>query len=30
MIGHIYVDLHYKKAKLFLHYGDISEQVVKS
>ncbi len=24
-IGHIYVDPHSKKAKLFLHYGDISD-----
>jgi GDPmannose 4,6-dehydratase len=24
-IGHIYVDPHYKKARLFLHYGDISD-----
>jgi GDPmannose 4,6-dehydratase len=24
-IGHIYVDSHSKKAKLFLHYGDISD-----
>jgi GDPmannose 4,6-dehydratase len=29
-IGHIYVDPHSKKAKLFLHYGDISdaEQII--
>ncbi|MDO8488618.1 MAG: GDP-mannose 4,6-dehydratase [Candidatus Omnitrophota bacterium] len=24
-IGHIYVDPHYKKAKLFLHYGDVAD-----